>query len=135
MLLYYDMLYIFLGSLILIFLLVILAYYLVRIDKKNKVVNADYILGTWERKGKSPEGEPWSFSYQFDRNNFAMTGDPTYNLSGNYKVTKELENLLRLELFNLQGDVEAPRQMLNVSVDKKSNRLNINGKDFLRVKT
>ncbi len=134
MLLYYDMLFTFLGSLVLIFLLVILAYYLVRIDKKNKIVNADYIRGSWERSGKSPEGEAWTFRYQFDRDKFIMKGNPAFNLSGNYKITKEIENLLRIELFNLQGDVESPRKMMSISIDKKSNRLNIDGRDFMRVK-
>lgn len=135
MLLAIDMLYIFLGSLVLIFLLIVFAYYMVRIDKKNKIVNADFIHGTWQRKGKSPEGEPWSFSYQFEKDKFWMDGDPAYHLSGNYKIIKELENLLRVELFNLKGDVEAPRQLISISVDKKSNKLNINGKDFLKVKS
>jgi len=106
----------------------------VRIDKKNKIVNADYIRGSWERSGKSPEGEAWTFRYQFDRDKFIMKGNPTFNLSGNYKITKEIENLLRIELFNLQGDVESPRKMMSISIDKKSNRLNIDGRDFMRVK-
>jgi len=108
---------------------------MVRIDKKNKIVNAEYIRRTWERKGKSPDGDAWSFQYRFDRDSFQMHGEPTFHLAGNYKIIKEIENLLRLELYNLQGESDAPRKMINVSIDKKSNRLNIDGRDFLRIKS
>lgn len=135
MLLYFDMLAIFLGSLVLLFLLVVFAYFMVRIDKKNKIVNAEFIRGTWERKGKSPEGQAWFFQYKFDRDQFTMRGEPAFQLAGNYKVIKEIENLLRLELYNLQGESDTPRKMLNISIDKKSNRLNIDGRDFLRIKS
>jgi len=135
MLLYTDMLYIFLGSLVLIFLLVVAAWYFVRIDKKNKIVNADFIRGSWERKGKSPEGDAWSFVYRFDGNSFSMKGQPAFLLSGNYKVIKEIENLMRLELYNLSGETDSPHKIMNVSVDKKSNRLNIDGRDFQRIRS
>jgi len=135
MLLYLDTLYIFLIALIVLFLLIIGAYYLVQIDKRNKILNADFIQGTWERRGKRPTGEPWHFRYQINQSHIAMSGEPHFRAIANYRIVKEVENLLRLDLSNLKSDTEFQRHSIQISVDKKADRLNIDGRDYQRIKS
>lgn len=135
MLLYYEILYTFLFSLGLIFVLVISAYYLVKIDKKNKILNANFIVGTWTRKGRSPEGEPWSLKYIISPTTIEMRAEPSFRTKGTYKIIKEIENLMRLDVSNVTGDENVPRKLIQLAVDKKADRLNIDGRDFLRLKS
>lgn len=129
----YEVLYTFLISLVLLFLLIIAAYYLVGVDKKNKILNAKFLIGTWERKGKSPEGDDWWFRYQFEEDEFTMSGEPHFYLKGSYKIVKETENLLGLELSKLNTAEANEKRQIQISIDRRSNRLNIGGRDFRKV--
>ena len=123
-LLYQRITYLFIGELILLFLFVVAIYYLSLVDK-SKIFNNQFIIGNWERKGVSPEGEEWNFQYRFYEKNMEMSGTPDYEAQANYRVLKEDENLLIIELYNITGDWEGGNPFIQVAVDKKGDRLTI----------
>lgn len=115
---------IFLGSLILIFLIVVAAYYMSLVNK-DKILNADYILGNWRREGVDSEGEKWWFEFAFDEGKVYLMGIPQFEAEGDYIIVKEDENLLTLALKNMKGDMEQDFASLMVAVDKKRGQLTI----------
>jgi len=131
----YNILYLFLGSLITLFLAVVAAYYFTSINKKNVILNKGYILGSWRRKGLSPEGLLWSFEFHFEEINFSMQGDPNFAATGKYRIVKEIENLLVLELYQVTGDLEYDRMLLEIAIDKKTRKLTIDNRSgYERIK-
>jgi len=115
---------IFLGGLIIIFLMVVAGYYLGLVDK-TKVLNADFILGKWRREGVDPNGDKWWFEFAFDEKRVHLLGEPAFEAVGDYEIIKEDENLLTLTLKNVIGDLEQNVAVLHVAIDKKRNQLTI----------
>lgn len=110
------------------------AYLLVSINKKTPKLNRRFILGKWQREGRTTEGEAWQISYTFlDKKRFAIAANPTFNLSGNYQVIKEIENLLVIQLHNLTGDGDTQNQVIQVAIDKKSKQLMIDSRIYQRI--
>ncbi len=127
-LLNYQITYLFIAALFCLALFVIAVWYFTGINKKSKILNKNFILGQWERKGLSPDGEAWSFRYIFENNSVEMKGIPDFYAKANYRIIKEDENLLSLELANIEGNIEHEQAILMVAVDRKGDRLTIDGK-------
>lgn len=123
-----TILYLFLGSLITLFLAVVAAYYFTSINKRGVVLNKGYILGSWRRKGLSPEGLLWSFEFHFNNSDFVMKGDPEFEAAGKYRIVKEIENLMVLELYQVTGDIEYESMLLEIAIDKKTRKLTIDNR-------
>lgn len=119
-----DTVVIFLGGLILVFLIVVAAYYMGLVDK-TKVLNADFIIGKWRREGVDQNGEKWWFEFEFEGDFVHLSGEPAFEAEGNYTIVKEDENLLTLTLKNVVGDLEQNMAVLYVAIDKKRNQLTI----------
>lgn len=116
-----------------LFLLTILAYYLIRLNKQKKL-HATYIIGTWQRSGQSEAGDSWKMNYTFSKNGqFSMVGSPTFTMKGKYKIVKEVENLLTLELSALSGDGNTKKQRIQLAVEKKNNQLRIDNRLYGRI--
>lgn len=122
-----SVLYIFLGGLISLFLVIVAAFYLTQMNK-NVFHHEGYILGSWKRKGMSPEGLLWTFEFHFDIEDFQMKGDPDFAATGKYRIIKEIENLLVLELYSVTGDLEHNSLLLEIAVNKKENKLTIDNR-------
>lgn len=119
-----ETVYIFLGGLILIFLMVVAFYYLSLVDK-TKILNSEFIIGNWRREGTDSEGQKWWFEFAFDGEKVFLEGEPQFEASGDYKIVKEEEHLLTLYLQNMTGDLEQGKASLSVAIDKKNNQLTI----------
>ncbi len=134
-LLSYTITYLFLGALFFLFFVIVGAWYFGSIDKKSKILNRNFILGKWHRKGISPTGELWSFEFDFDRDKLVMSGTPEFMATAKYRIAKEDENLLTLELYGIEGDTIIKNHAhLQIAVDKKGGRLTIDSRSgYVRV--
>lgn len=126
----YTILYTFLISLNILFVLIVIAYFLISIDKKNKILNADFIHGKWIRQGNDLSGKPWYIQYTFIDNEFELEAEPRLEVKGKYKIVKETENLLLLELTVVQGEMINNARHLSIGLDKRNKILTIDKKDF-----
>ena len=124
-----ETVYIFLGSLVLLFLLIVMAYFLITMDR-SKLMNAKYIQANWIREGTSPStGEKWLFSYRFSQNQVFIKGvNPEFSASANYTIVKEDESFLALQLSNIVGDLESNQRVLKLGIDKPNKQLYINNR-------
>ena len=117
-----------------LFFLIILTWILISIDKRNKHLHERYIVGSWLRKGHTPEGEPWEIVYTFtDRNQFKVKAIPELNENGIYKIIKEVENLLVVELYKQIPEGGVERELLHIGIDPKANQMNINDRSYKRI--
>lgn len=116
-----------------LFLAVVLTYYLVTHEKRNRLQYANYIKGTWQRAGKNELGEAWHINYTFIDKEFVISAVPHYEIRGKYKVVKEIENLLILELFDVIGDDDFKNHQTSIGIDKRSNQIVIEGRTYGRI--
>ena len=58
---------------------------------------------------------------------------PHYEIRGKYKVVKEIENLLILELFDVIGDDDFKNHQTSIGIDKRSNQIVIEGRTYGRI--
>lgn len=127
MLLNITITYLFLWALMFLFLFVVAVFYLTSLNKKKVLYDA-FLLGGWERKGQSPDGSSWFMKYVFSKTQVEITGKPDYFARGDYRIVKEDENLMILELANMIGDeFETPGQ-LAIAINRKKDVLTINGR-------
>lgn len=119
--------FMFIAGLCLIFLLVIGLHFAQILDR-SKILNADFLLGSWQREGVDTEGKKWWFRYDFEDNIVKMTGEPQFEVEAEYEIVKEVENLLTLHLKNFEGDIDQPIGFLSVAIDKKRNQLTIDSR-------
>lgn len=100
--------------------IVIFIAYMIGFDRKRYVKHAQFIQGIWQRKGISPEGEPWQIEYQFTPDlQFSINANPPLHSNGKYRILKEIENLLIVELYHIEGDKLVHHNHLPVAVDTK----------------
>ena len=117
-----------------LFFAIVLAYYLVILNKKNRKKHAKFIQGTWQRKGKNEEGEEWSIDYTFTAGSkFEINAIPEWKAKGIYKVLQEVENLLIVELHEFLGEGQKKVERINIGVDRKDQKLVINERIYQRV--
>ena len=127
-----DLTYAFIASLYVLFFLVVGTWYLTRINKKNVILHHKKILGWWIREGVSTTGEAWWFKVYFGENDFEMHGNPSFLQKGNYKIRKEIENLLILDLLKLEGDGDLEKKSLQISLDRKAGTLYIDSREYVK---
>lgn len=117
-----------------IFFLSVSAYYLNRMKKGNKVLHDKFIVGQWQRKGTDEAGNSWYIRYSFGpQNDFSIDAQPSLQVKGKYKLIKEIENLLMLQLYQLEGDTEGVSGRLGVGIDKRANQIIIDNRTFERL--
>lgn len=116
-----------------LFLAVVLTYYLVTHEKRNRLQYDKYIRGTWQRAGKSEIGEAWHINYTFIDKEFIISAIPNYEIRGKYKIVKEIENLLILELFDVKGNDNFQNHQTSIGIDKRSNQIVIEGRVYGRI--
>lgn len=117
-----------------LFFLIVMAYFLVRIDKRNKKIHAGYLVGKWQRMGKDPEGNEWFINYAFtNAQQFEINAYPPLHTKGNYQIIKEVENLMVVQLFNISGDGNTDPHRIQIAIDKKANKVTIDERVFKRI--
>ncbi len=134
----YQQVYLFIGSLAVLFLLMNFVYLLPVLSRKQILFFKHYIQGTWQRKGVDEEGRAWSFTYRFKKDQFEMVGDPSFYAKGNYRILKEVESLLVIEMINVQHRNEGvfedkPNFVLEVGADKKKHQITIANRTYSRI--
>ena len=78
------------------------------------------------------------FFNRFRKDKFEMVGDPSFYATGNYRIIKEVESLLVIEMINVQhrneGILETkPNFVLEVGADKKQHQITIANRTYSRV--
>lgn len=125
--------YTFLGALVLLFLIVIAAYYMMTLEKK-KILHDHFLNGLWRRQGHSEDGIPWAFEYFFDGDYVSLHGSPEFKGRAKYKAVKEIESLIILQLSEMSGDLaELPNNVLQIGVDRKGKMIYIDQRGFHQV--
>ncbi len=113
--------------------IVIFIAFMIGFDRRRYVKHAQFIQGTWQRKGFSLVGEPWEICYQFNPNgSFLIEADPPLHTTGNYRILKEVENLLLVELYHIEGDKLAHHNHLPIAVDTKRHIVRIDDRVYKR---
>ena len=116
-----------------LFLLIVMAYFLVRIDKRNPKLHRKFIQGKWQRTGKDPEGNAWYINYTFTGYEFEINAYPTMQTKGKYRIIGEVENLVTLELYDISGDGNTQRHRIQIAVDKIGNKIAIDERIYTRI--
>jgi hypothetical protein len=125
---FYNLFFLFFSLAIMLWIM----YAMINHDKVS-TLNRKFILGRWQLKGKNESGEEWQFEYSFTPTQFTMLGDPHYEAQGEYKVVKEIEGLLILQLTNTTGDIEPDKMFLHIGVQRKLQILLIDGREYKRM--
>lgn len=117
----------------LLFAITVFTAYLLSVDKK-RLRHKEFIVGSWQRSGHSPSsGEAWHICYTFDKHGFFnITADPPLHTQGRYRILKEIENLVLVELYQMEGDKLVHANHLPVAVDKKANIVRIDERIYRR---
>lgn len=116
-----------------IFLLSVFTFFMVSIKKSGKILHDQFIRGTWQHAGKTPDGHAWYFNYHFTEKDYHIEAYPPFQAKGKYKIVKEIESLIVLKVFNITGDGETQPHFLNIGVDKKRQQLTINDRVYKRI--
>ena len=129
----YDVLSYMLIMMNLLFLFVVAAWYFNSTPKKT-ILLGNALKGTWQLKGKTPQGEPWYINHTFTGNTFSIKAQPTFSVNGNYRIVKEIEHLLILELFNITGDGDTQNRQMQIAIDPAADKIVIEDRTYGRVK-
>ncbi len=60
---------------------------------------------------------------------------PSFHAKGSYKVIKEIENLIVLKVYNINGDGNTEPHFLNIGVDKRRQQLTIHDRVYKKIAT
>ncbi len=115
------------------FFIIIFIYYILKIERR-KVKYATFIKGTWRRQGTGHDGSQWHISYTFTDKTFEINAVPDLYITGKYKIIKEIEQLLIIQLFDVTGTTEDLPKSLQIGVDHISNQLTIDHRVYKRTK-
>ena len=127
----------FIALLCALFLLLNFAYFVPLISRRPVVLYKNFIQGTWLKKGVNQAGQNWTFSYVFEDGLFEMKGDPQFEVSGKYRIVKEVEKLVVLELSHITGESAhtiAPIMKVSIAIDNKNDRIQIDNRSYERTK-
>ena len=114
--------------------IVIFIAFMIGFDRRRYLKHAQFIHGTWQHKGISPEGEAWAIQYRFMPNlRFSIDANPPLQTSGDYRILKEIENLLIVELYHIEGDKLVHHNHLPIAVDTKHQILRIDDRVYRRI--
>lgn len=91
-------------------------------------------MGKWLLRGMDPAGHHWQFVFRFTPTEFEMWGDPSYFARGSYTVLKEVESMLILRLLPIEGDIEEMEKFIQVGINRRENRIMIDGREYERIK-
>lgn len=106
--------------------IVIFIAFMIGFDRRRYVKHAQFIQGIWQRQGVSPEGLAWTIQYHFGANQrFRIEADPPLHTVGDYLILKEIENLLIVELYHIEGDQLVHHNHIPIAVDTKHNQVRI----------
>lgn len=121
---------------VLFFLLCGFFYAVYAVIEKRKIspINRRFLAGKWLLRGMDPAGQPWQFVFRFTPTEFEMWGDPTYYARGSYVILKEVESMLILRLLPVAGDMEEEEKHLQVGINRRENRIMIDGREYERIK-
>lgn len=118
-----------------IFLLSVFTFFMVSIKKSGKILHDKFIRGTWQHAGKTIEGQSWYFNYHFAEKEYNIEASPSFHAKGNYKIIKEIENLIVLKVYNIDGDGNTQPHFLNIGVDKRRQQLTIQDRVYKKIRT
>lgn len=96
---------------------------------------AGYILGTWRLDGELPpnntgHGFHWFLEYTFNTHGtFMLTGYPPLMQKGKYRVVKNEDDKLTLELYEQSGNFGTKDKRIEILIDKEKQILKIDGKE------
>ncbi len=128
-----DIIYSFLGILLLVCLFFIVSYFFNSIDKKKKILHEQFINGRWRRQGHTEEGTPWAFEIAFHGQFLEMKGQPEYWGTARYKAVKEVESLIILQMSEMEGDLEGQHPILQVGINRRSGLIYIDKRVYQKV--
>jgi len=102
--------------------------------------NESFIQGKWRLEGESPKDRSgytrfWFLEWTFANGTFLQTGYPPIKQEGKYRIIKQADNKMTLELYEQKGNFGTADQTIELVVDRKDERLKIwNQAGFKRVK-
>lgn len=117
----------------LFFAIILFIGFLLHIEKKQ-VLHDHFLYGKWLRRGVAPDGNAWQISYLFsDSYAFEINAEPPLHLSGKYRIVKEIENLLLVELYDQQGDPSPHPNFVQIAVDTQKQQIAIDNRSYTRI--
>lgn len=94
--------------------------------------NESFIQGKWQIAGESISDKSLEktkpIEWKFENGKFSQIGFSTVLKKGRYKILEDHNNILKLKLYNQKGKFGKKRTELEIVVDKKNERLIIDGK-------
>lgn len=92
--------------------------------------NEEFIHGKWRLDGQLPggNGKPgmaWFQEWVFGNGTFSENGYPPLSQKGKFRITKDVENTLTLELYDQSGTFGTATSNLVIVVDRDSQTLKI----------
>ncbi len=99
-----------------------------------------FIQGKWRLEGEHPKDKSgysrvWFLEWTFADGKFLQTGYPPITQEGKYRIVKQSDDKLTLELYEQKGNFGTKDRQIEIVVDKKNDKLKIwNQAGFSRVK-
>ncbi len=101
--------------------------------------NEAFIQGKWRLQGESPQDRSryirvWYIEWTFANGAFVQIGYPPIRQEGKYRIVKEEDSKMTLELYEQKGNFGTKDQQIKLVVDRENEKLNIwNQAGFTRV--
>lgn len=108
-------------------LLMVLLGFAAPINSQTKS-NREWIQGTWRISGSNGT-MAWFMEWTFADGNFIQEGYPPLLQKGKYRLLKDENNTLVLELYKQEGTFGNEQREIEIVLDKKKNQLSINKKE------
>lgn len=97
--------------------------------------NEQFIQGEWRLAGQEEGSEhAWLLEWKFDNGSFRHTGYPPIDQEGKYRIRKDAEELLELELYDQTGTFGSETSVLKIRIGRDNDTLRIDDRSgFKRV--
>jgi hypothetical protein len=110
----------------LILTLILMCAALITVPAQKQSVTVEIMQGTWIIQGGGENKTPrWFLEWTFENGKFSLSGYPKVQQEGNYRILKNKDGKLTLELFNQKGDWGTKNSQLEIVVDHNNDQLTL----------
>ena len=94
---------------------------------RSPKTNEEIIQGTWRLTGQNDPRHSWYLEWTFDQGKFTLQGYPPLAQQGKYKIVKNDDNKMTLELYEQSGNFGTENSQIEITINKKKDTLIIKG--------
>ena len=111
-----------------------LTVFILLITVSTDAQTSDAIQGTWHLTGTLPPTKSgstftWFLEWTFSDDSFSLTGYPPLGQKGKYRILKQEDNKLTINLYEQSGNFGNKDKQIEIVVNNDNKSLKIDGKE------